>query len=291
MNRNEIESTSELVSLEKLRIDSFNQEFKNLSSFSLKQTFINSRECPHCGSHQVLCNGNYKGRKRYLCKDCGISYNDLTNTPFSGIHNQEKIISYLSCMINGDSIRKAARIINVSISTSFIWRHKLLNGLKQLPSPKMKNVREVKQISIPYSHKGQQTGLTESLRKSKISVLFMCDRTGKLDSDSIVSNHKKSNPLLARIKANTNEHTELISSTNLKNIINFPYYNIKPNNSPYSQPSTINQIVELWEEWMKRFHGVASKYLTNYLHWFDFLDNSLYKLNRENDFLQLILRH
>lgn len=37
--------------------------------------------CVHCGSVKVKRNGKYRSRQRYLCRDCGKSFNDLTNTP------------------------------------------------------------------------------------------------------------------------------------------------------------------------------------------------------------------
>jgi len=291
MSNRIIDPNRELNNFNAAKINEYNQQIDNISIFSLRQTYINSRECPHCGSHHVLSNGNYKERKRYLCKSCGKSYNDLTKTPFSGIHNLNKIMSYLDLMINGDSIRKAALAVNISATTSFNWRHKLLNGLDQLPAPRMKNVREIVEIEIPYSHKGQKNNPTSLQRSSKLSAVFACDRTGKLDSDSITFSQREHNPLLARIKETSNAHTDLICSTNFNNISDFSEANVISANSTYSQPTLINQIISLWHSWMKRFRGVASKYLSNYLHWFDYLDNSLYTPDRAQDLLRLLLKH
>ncbi|WP_442953633.1 transposase [Paenibacillus sp. USDA918EY] len=35
-------------------------------------------------SHRLFIkkNGKYRGRQRYLCKDCGKTFNDMTNTPY-----------------------------------------------------------------------------------------------------------------------------------------------------------------------------------------------------------------
>ena len=94
MSNKKVKSFDELVPLKFNRLNQHNTKIADISSYSLQQTYINSRECPHCGSHHVLSNGNYKGRKRYLCKECGKSYNDLTKTPFSGIHDLNKILEY-----------------------------------------------------------------------------------------------------------------------------------------------------------------------------------------------------
>lgn len=268
-----------------------NWDALDISSFSLAQTYINSRECPFCSSHNVVSKGNYKGRKRYQCRNCGKSFNDLTNTPFSGIHNLDKLKKYLNCLISGYSIRKAATIVGVSVTTSFFWRHRLLDGLKKLPSPKMKNVKEMLEIDIPYSQKGQRTRLSESKMKAKVSVVFICDRNGKLDSDSISFPQRDKNPLFKRIAEITNEHSDFICSPKFLNNM-FPLETkIKSSNSNYTKPIIINQIEENWKIWMQRFHGVATKYLSNYLHWFDYLDNTLLSSNKSSNFVQLLLRH
>jgi len=291
MNNIRIYPVEELISLRLNETDKHNWSKQSISAFSLKQTYINSRECPHCGSHNVVSKGNYKDRKRYQCRDCGKSYNDLTKTPFSGIHNLDKIKKYLNCLISGDSIRKAADIVEISVTTSFSWRHKLLNGLSRLPSPKMKNVKEMLELEIPYSHKGQRSTLSKNQRKSKLSAVFVCDRTGKLDSDSIAYSKRDTNPIFNRINEISNKHTDIICSPKLINIINSLNINIKTTQSSYTKPYLINQTVSSWIAWMKRFHGVASKYLSNYLHWFDYLDNTLFNQDDIAAFVQLQLNH
>jgi hypothetical protein len=44
--------------------------------------FSSGMDYVHCGSTSVKRNGKYRTRKRYLCKDCNKTFNDMTNTPF-----------------------------------------------------------------------------------------------------------------------------------------------------------------------------------------------------------------
>jgi len=291
MNDIRINPLEQLISIKLNQTDKRNWQKDSISAFSLKQTYINSRECPHCGSHSVVSKGNYKARKRYQCRACGKSYNDLTKTPFSGIHDLDKIKKYLNCLVSGDSIRKAADIVEISVTTSFNWRHKLLNGLSRLPSPKMKNVKEILELEIPYSHKGQRSRLSSALRRSNVSAVFVCDRTGKLDSDSIAYSQRAMNPIFNRINNISNEHTDLICSPNFANILNPTKINIKTTHSSYTNPNIITQTVAIWQAWMQRFHGVATKYLSNYLHWFDYLDNTLFNQDVISAFVKLQLNH
>jgi len=68
--------------------------------------FSSGLGCLHCGSTAVKRNGKYRSRQRYLCKDCGKTFNDMTNTPFSGSRYPEKWIEYIKMMINGVTLPK-----------------------------------------------------------------------------------------------------------------------------------------------------------------------------------------
>ncbi len=46
--------------------------------------FSNGLACIHCGSLSLKRNGKYRSRQRYLCKDCGKTFNDITASPISG---------------------------------------------------------------------------------------------------------------------------------------------------------------------------------------------------------------
>jgi transposase-like protein len=256
--------------------DSFSKN-QNIASFSLIHTHYNGRECPHCKSHNVVSKGNYRNRKRYKCKDCGKSYNDLTGTSFSGIHNLDKMMKYIGYMFSGMSVRKAAKAVGICRYTSFQWRHKVLDSLIKLPSPRMKNVKELMEVKMPYSHKGQRTELTEELRSSIISAIFVCDRFNKLDSDCIVMENRAKNPIFDRIRQDATIHTEIICPPILQDVLKDSPASIRhPLPPPPTTTTTIQHSITTWKTWMKRFRGVASKYLANYLHWFDFLENTLF---------------
>ena len=268
-----------------------NPETLKIPYCSVNQTYINSRECPYCHSHHIVSKGNYKSRKRYLCRDCGKSYNDLTKTPFSGIHNLDKIQKYLDCMINGDSIRKAADTVEISLTTSFNWRHKLLNGLNNLPSPRMRNVKEILEVKLPYSHKGQRTKLTKTKTNSKSSAIFVCDRTGKLDSDSIEYKNRENNPVISRVNKYTTPHTFFMDTLH---ITKSKLFELSPNISTLTQTKYENSDLVLaittdWNSWMQRFRGVSTKYLHNYLHWFDFLANVISQDDKNLELIKLLL--
>jgi transposase-like protein len=267
-----------------------NSKTLSIEISALIQTHINGRMCPHCHSHEVISTGNYKNRKRYLCKKCGKYFNDLTKTPFSGIHSHKKVEKYLQCMIDGFSIRKSAQVVGISVTTSFNWRHKLLDKIKELPAPSRKELIEVKEIKVPYSAKGQRSPISKNLSESKVSLIFTSDRTGKIDSDSTLWRERSKNKVLDRLKFDLFENKNIVipaSSSVLEKILKKKTNQIT---NSHSCGEVEKSIIE-WKEWMFRFRGVATKYMMNYLHWFDYLKNSIHKVKRCDSFLHLLLHH
>jgi hypothetical protein len=58
-------------------------------------------------------------------------------------------------MLNGCSIRKSAKEVEINIATSFYWRHKILNCISDfLGVGSVDGVVEADEVFFPYSYKG-----------------------------------------------------------------------------------------------------------------------------------------
>ncbi len=62
--------------------------------------------CFHCGSVKVKRNGKYRERQRYLCRDCGKSFNDLSNTPIGSYIDPSSLL----CTDTATNYKKFAQI-------------------------------------------------------------------------------------------------------------------------------------------------------------------------------------
>ena len=94
-----------------------------------------NRKCPYCSStfisrHQK--HTKYKDgvtKERFRCKDCRKTFSDTTNTIF---HNAklpfEKIQMCVKEVTNENTIRNAAKNVDISIPTAFYMKHKILNN-------------------------------------------------------------------------------------------------------------------------------------------------------------------
>jgi transposase-like protein len=287
MNRDNYKKAVEIY--QKRQLNPKISKTHDVETNSLIQTHLNGRQCPHCHSRNVISNGNYKGRKKYKCKTCGKNYNDLTGTPFSGIHKLKKMEKYINCMIEGKTIRESGSKVQISITTSFNWRHRILDKIDCIANVKMKEQIEMEEATLMYSAKGQRKPITEELANSKVSLVFACDRTGKVQSDSELRKNRMNNKVLERFQNSSHENYSILCSSKsiLRGIAN-GYHRLSRTKT---QISNINNLVAKWSSWMLRFYGVATKYLSNYLHWFDLLQNCHLKSNQQNSVINTILHH
>lgn len=92
--------------------------------------------CPRCESLKYKRNGyTKKGSIRYRCVSCGksfISRSDMANdTSRKSIETWDL---FVDCMLSYCSHRYAARICNISPTTSMAWRYLLFDSLEKLYS-------------------------------------------------------------------------------------------------------------------------------------------------------------
>lgn len=134
-----------LINTDKIDYDALINVFKSNDKVVLSRKEIisllkimndkSNRQCPYCNSsfisrHQK--HTKYKDgvtKERFRCKDCRKTFSDTTNTIF---HNAklsfEKIQMCVKEVTNDNTIRKAAKNINISIPTAFYMKHKILNS-------------------------------------------------------------------------------------------------------------------------------------------------------------------
>ena len=249
--------------------------------------------CPHCGSNNIIKNGRYKEKQRFICKCCGKSFNSLTNSPISMSHMPEKWPLYIECLIKGMSLRSAAAEIGVSYVTLFYWRHKLMRALKSTENSTLVGDVEADDTFLAYSEKGSKK---ISDRKPKKNGTKYCIGEDKKVFLLVAADHNKN--LLLKAAASSNTYVNLICES-LGSIVNQStvfcsnyktFYKHFANLKGIKQHfrisfynSTVEKNIDLAyryrkavEAWLDRFQGVASKYLNNYL--------SLYNCLRKSNF-------
>lgn len=255
--------------------------------------FHDGLACVYCGSRAVKRNGTYRSRQRYLCHDCGRSFNDCTKSPMAGTRYPNKWLSYIQYMVEGMSLRKIAERLHIHLSTAFYWRHKVLFALRLIGFKPLQGIVESDETYFLESEKGNRnishrksrkrggSASKRGISKEQVCVLVAHDRNGTLlskmagygritaneidevmghllgDSPSLCTDEATNYKRFAELKG-LEHHTV---NTRRKEYVKRGVYHIQHVNSYHNQ----------LKGWMYRFHGVATKYLDNYLYWHQFL--------------------
>ncbi len=258
----------------------------------IDRTFSEHPRCPHCQHEQVARWGRVNGLQRYRCRACQRQFTPITKTPLSRLRKREKWGEYLQAMEDGLSVRKAARRIGVNRNTAFLWRHRFLAGPAKEKPTRLRGIVESDETFIRRSRKGERH-LDRPARKRGtparnegpsprewVPVLVARDRsavtTEVMLSDVTAQTLKKALvPILDKeavlchdglpqyftLAKETGIAHRTVHAAHGKRVIK-GIFHIQNVNAYHSR----------LKEWMERFHGVATRYLGNYLGWRRFLE-------------------
>lgn len=251
--------------------------------------------CPHCGDTHIVRHGTYKGKQRYLCRNCKSTFGDLTNTPLSRTKFPDKWAPFIECMLQGYSLRKSSEIIGVSYVSLFYWRHKLLAALTESANSPFNGIVEMDETYFRYSEKGKKNLKNRKPRKRGGSGTsgITTERVCVLVARDRVKNTFSKVSGLGRITAPTVDKFigGLLSTDNTlctdgwkpfkkyahdRGIECYGFAAVRVYKGIYHIQNVNNYHMRL-KRWVDRFNGVASKYLDNYLTWFKFIDSKAFE--------------
>ena len=245
--------------------------------------------CPHCSEKRIRANGKLKGVQGYLCNGCKKNFSETTGKFWYNIKKKDRLNRYLYCLLSGYSIRKSAIETDISIQTSFDWRHKLLTSFSTVSVEEFKGIVESDDLFFAYSEKGNryldrkpkergEKASKAGISAEKVAVVATCDRSGnkdfkvatrgrisKKDLDNVLKGKLDKADVLcsdshrsyaAFAKENTIIHEKFNASKGLRTV-----------NKVYHVQNVNNMDMRL-RMFMDSFNGVATKYLQNYLNWF-----------------------
>lgn len=131
---------AELVEIQdflKLHLDGHIENFETRTSDTKTSKCIDIY-CPHCNSSKVKKNGHKANKsgfmsQRFLCKDCGKTFNNRTKTITSSAKiSFEQYQKIIECFANHLTLKRTADICSFSTKTAHLWRIRLTT-LQKLP--------------------------------------------------------------------------------------------------------------------------------------------------------------
>lgn len=258
--------------------------------------------CKNCGSIHIVKNGKDRhGHPRYICRDCGITFGELTGTTVFGSHKDASVWKkYITLMLEGGSIAKCAKECHISAQTAFVWRHKILNALTAKSfSESYNGLIEMDEMYVRISYKGNhknsknftmprkpfKRGSDNHIpgNNSKASILCIVERE-KCFSGLIPCRGILNLPLLAKIfderisdesivlTDGLRAYNQYFQNKNTEHIV-LPQHQHKPTvKGPY-HINNVNALQRRFRRFLTEYNGVSTKYLNNYLALFLWLEN------------------
>ena len=248
---------------------------------------VASQGCPHCAGRAIVAWGRSHGLSRFRCKGCGRTFNALTSTAMAHLHKRERWLDHARAMIEGKSLAKTAELCGVHPTTAFRWRHRFLGAPAADKPRKLSGIVEADETFILESFKGRWSDLPRKARKrggparhpglhsDNIPILVARDRRGAT-FDAILPQDDSASIGAALAGVVTGEN-HLIGDGG-KAIAAFarragiPFHAVlspgKPTpEAPHLHINNVNAYHGRLKEWLRPFHGVATKYLDRYLGW------------------------
>lgn len=248
--------------------------------------------CPHCSSASVYKRGKQHGVQMYKCRSCSKWFSETTGTPLWDIKLKNKWQGYLRCMEQGMSIKKIAKELEISIQTSFDWRHKVLSSLSGLTPESLSDVVECDELELALSNKGSRNlerkprkrasdfkRNDDSEKPTVVQVVTAVQRNGEKYLKAVESKRLSADEITKALDGKLADHTTLITDKH-------PSYKLFARENPELKHKPVlgkehvnkndknihlqhvNNTHSQLRVFLSPFNGVSSKYLQNYLNWF-----------------------
>lgn len=254
---------------------------------SIAQHKVAVTGCPHCGQSDVVRWGRASGLPRYRCKAGARTFNALTRTPLAKLRMKEKWSRQAEALIEGVSLAKAARRCDVHYTTAFRWRHRFLAALSGDKPKALSGIVESDETFILESFKGKRSGLPRKARKrggasakrglsaEQIPIIVARDRHGTT-TDAVLPRLNRASISVALdgvvTKANAfccDGGSAIVAFARRAGIAAhvLPRPGKPDPLAPDYHLNNVNAYHGRLKEWLRRFHGVATRNLPNYLGW------------------------
>ena len=214
---------------------------------------------------------------------CGKTSNALTGTPLARLRKRPLWQGYAQALTQSLSVRKAAIQCGVSKNTAFLWRHRFLSQIADHQAQHVSGIVEADETFFLESFKGQRNlprpprkrggrAKRRGLSAEQIPVLVVRDRSGqqadfKLEKLDALHVGERLRPLVdADAILCTDSAAVYTHFAKEEGITHRP---INPSQKRRVDGAFHIQNVNAYDSrlksWMIPFHGVATKYLANYL--------------------------
>lgn len=254
------------------------------------------RNCPRCDGRSVQRWGRFSGRQRYRCLGCRRTFSTFTGTALYYLKRIDLWDDFRVTMRNCLTVRESAARIGVHRDTAFRWRHRLLAAVSGSESVMLCGNVAVGRTWFPYSTKGQSPPRGAPTprpcdmphwRRPRVWVVLATDEHGSAMSAVEGPTRSGAAFLTGALEGKVAPGSVLCSSRGPYSSVAACATRLGLNFFTLTRDAARDQRLEpphLYairiNRWLRRFRGVASRYLSHYLVWFR-LSDTAWKGHRE----------
>ena len=264
--------------------------------------FKTTISCPNCGSTNIIRNGHMKDTdiQKYLCKDCKTYFSSLKTIYHSTKKHLLNWEEYLKLLNYELPLATIAAELKMNIKTTFLWRHKIMEALINFDKDIIlkgsiwldemfirKNRKGQKNVKKPRSHGKDKIA---DIIGNSIIIIVAID-----DNDNILTIPAGNGKILTQVTAekllinkierkstiitdDTNAYNTLVTKLNLNRVI---YKSCDHSEETLLEQSNINDLCSNIANFFHKMHGIATKYLEQYLALFRFTKKLTYTVGKD----------
>jgi transposase-like protein len=265
--------------------------------------------CPACQCTRLYRNGHANDLQRFKCTACRRTFNSLTGTPLARLRLKGKWLEYCRTVLDPTTtVRRAAQSLKVHRTTSFRWRHRMLHLPKHDRQLPLQGVVEVATVVVRESLKGNHRLTRPPYRRGAtagagsdtptVAALVARARSGST-FDTILGKscvtatvlEQQLAPVLGPAVLLVTEPAVVYTAFALQANIRHAVANLVAQELPQAaiHLHNVQAYISRMNDWLGHFHGVATRYLDNYLGWHWAIDRQ--RISRPQQLLRRAVGH
>src|SRR4051812_10309764 len=258
----------------------------------IEGAFAAAPRCPHCGAEKLQRWGSASGLRRYRCATCRKTFNALTGTSLARLREKACWLRYGEALAAGGDPGQAPAHCGVPLTTSFRGRHRFLRA-PGAAREALGGVAEADETFFRRSHEGSrrwrraegplerrprrrgERASKRGLSAEQVPALIARDRAGHA-ADAVLPDlgaeaiKAALAPVVARDAVLCSDGAKAYAAFAAGHGVRHEPVNlaagIRVRDGAF-HVQNVNAYHGRLKGWMRRFNGVATRYLPNYLGW------------------------